>query len=129
MKNQYTIKMPKRYLKKWVEALTCGEFIQTRKGVLFDEKSGGFCCLGLLQYAIDGKKVEVDGDRDTGQEFSSFPSMDWLIKKGITFKSKDTSILRDPYLPTLDVTAADANDNGRKFSTIARAIMECTETY
>lgn len=119
-----TIRAPKAILKKWDTFLTSGEFRQTTEGTLFDEKRGSFCCLGLLQYAVSGGKVEHNG-----QEYEQMPSYEWLRANGITFHDSCGRNNNSPYLPTLGGSADEVNDRGSKFETIARAIRVCSEGY
>lgn len=126
-----TIRMPKKYLNKWLKALRSGEYKQTKEGFLHDPGTGGFCCLGVLQHCIDGG-VEY-GKRGS----YSFPSAEWLKDAGICFIADEdgfdegsrTYYDNTPYLPSLGSTADRANDKGVSFKRIATAIEKCTETY
>lgn len=119
-----TIRMPQAMLDAWLKALRSGEYEQGR-GIL--EAGGAFCCLGVLQMTVDGKTEKL-----VGKIASTYPSFDWLLAKGIEFTTGagHCGETRNPYLPSLARSAADANDDGNyTFSQIADAIEACAEGY
>lgn len=124
-----TIIMPAKDLKNVLAALRAPENASRQgEGALFDGK--GYCCLGLMQCVKTGGKVETDGYEDADNIFAALPSMGWLKKVGWSFKSEQGRKTSDPYLPTLKLGAAAANDSGDyKFTDIADAIEACTKTY
>lgn len=63
--------MPKDMKEKWVAALRSGEYRQAAGALT---KDGGYCCLGVLQCAVDG---EVE-DKNAG-----LPSEWWCEKSGL----------------------------------------------
>jgi hypothetical protein len=122
-----TIRMKKEYLDKWLAALRSGKYKQGKHQLKTD--SGAFCCLGVLQQELDGEVESQDGKP------LQTPSSSWLKDKEITFHysplySKTIGGCQNPHLPTLDTTAAEANDRHNKtFLEIADAIEEATETF
>jgi len=66
-----TIQMKRADWEKWDAALRSGKYKQCT-GMLSD--GGGYCCLGVLQMALDGQV-----------EPSELPSAAWLQRHGITF--------------------------------------------
>lgn len=127
METQITIRAPKKVLAKWLKALRTGGYRQAKEA-LYDPVSYGFCCLGVLQHCVTGGEVEVcDYNPD---RFASVPSQDWLDEHGISFSGGEgygSGV--NPFLPTLGTCAAYANDNGKTFKAIARAIEACAEGY
>jgi hypothetical protein len=129
-----TITMPKALLKKWLAALRSGNFRQAA-GTLRDPKTGGMCCLGVLQYCTKNSAKAIE--KDECGEYESMPSPKWLQEHGVKFKSRHWSgkliPTTNPLLPTLDfgTTASEANDsthNGKhqyNFKAIADAIEAC----
>jgi hypothetical protein len=83
---------------KWVRALRSGKFKQCRD-VLFDSKSGGYCCLGVLT-KVAGIKIGVDVSD------SCFPGYGWFTRA----VGSDYDML------------TSMNDEGRTFSEIADRI-------
>ena len=55
-----TFKLERNFKRRWVAALRSGKFKQTKK-VLFDQSSGGFCCLGVMCSLKGIKKSELEG--------------------------------------------------------------------
>lgn len=119
-----TIRMPKGTLSKWLAALRSGKYKQTID-VLYDRKTGGFCCLGVLQHVVDGE-VET-----YGRIPCQLPSRAWLSKNGVEFRQANVidGQCRSPYLPALNTFADVANDLGVDFDRIADAIEACSEGY
>jgi hypothetical protein len=127
-----TIKMPADLLAKWLVALRSGEYKQA-SGTLYSASQNGYCCLGVLQMAVDGcveRKLE-DGRPETA------PTSDWLMGHGVEFLGPEEVSGADPWLPILDgdaeggrASAMWANDSGGKsFPQIADAIEACAEGY
>lgn len=117
-----TIFMPKRLWKKWDKALRSGGYKQA-KSILYDKKTCGFCCLGVLQHVIDRGNVEVD----SSGHYLDLPSRLWMNEMGIRFKDSSGDRSSDPYLPPLDDYASSLNDGGEDFVSIANAISECVQ--
>jgi hypothetical protein len=131
-----TITMPKALLKKWLAALRSGNFRQAA-GTLRDPKTGGMCCLGVLQYCTKNSAKAIE--KDISGEYVDLPSLIWLKEHGIKFKSRrwdgKLHLTNNPILPTLDdgygSLASEANDsthNGKhqyNFKAIADAIEAC----
>jgi hypothetical protein len=123
-----TIRMPKDLADKWLSALRSGEYKQG-KGQLctYDNIDGSprYCCLGVLEHVVDGK-VEEYGD--TMDSSLSHPSIGWLYTNDIVFK--DEYPMMNPWLPSLNTSAANANDSGKyTFNQIADAIELALETF
>lgn len=128
-----TIKMPQETLDKWLAALRSGEYKQAAGRLR--GPCGGYCCLGVLQHVLDGK---VTPDKDADDEL---PPLDWLEEKDITFFVGSGIEGRQPYLPTLDCYAAEANDETEgphedgcavhtyNFNQIADAIEQTAEGF
>lgn len=115
-----TIFMRKADWQKWDTLLRSGNYEQAI-GKLYDGNNG-YCCLGLLELALDGKVESICG------EVQTLPSMEWLKDHGITFLlGRAPSMWRDPFLPTLDKHASGANDSKIPFPIIADAIKEAVK--
>jgi hypothetical protein len=128
VEKQITIRAPKAILRKWLKALRTGGYKQG-KGVMYNPKTYGFCCLGVLQHCVTRGEVEVN---EWG--FAAAPSPEWLQEHGIEFKDKYGMQFSYPYLPPLNTGAAQANDGcgarpGKSFKAIAKAIEVCAEGY
>ena len=112
--SEVTIKMPRESLDKWLAALRSGEYQQSR-GCM--RGNTGYCCLGVLQECLTGTVEELP-----------VPSREWLHANKITFLGSTVWDGKDPYLPSIDQTAASANDSREySFSDIADAIEQCAE--
>jgi hypothetical protein len=117
--NQTTIKMPAAMLAAWLAALRSGKYKQGR-GQL--QHSGKYCCLGVLQAATSGRC-----------EFRGLPSDTWMQANHVEFFNKHgvQTDFNSPYLPSLDMFAHTANDQGGHggdqipFDKIADAIEAC----
>lgn len=107
--------MPKELKQKWLDALRSGEYKQGKEclGNLKD----GFCCLGLLQYIVDGK-TESDGVRD------ELPSPAWCAKNNCKWNAIDES---NGNLWLGGDKASQLNDEGKPFEYIAHLIEEHVE--
>ena len=138
-----TIRMPKAIWDKWKALLLNPE---TKQGVgsLCDE-FGGYCCLGVLQMAVDGDVEKVDEtERDRllkeGQSLSLLPDLgspaltpspEWLRRNGITFRSRCSSNAR---VPEVNVNGhfemvSELNDEGKSFARIVELMRPHVETY
>jgi hypothetical protein len=100
-------------------------------GALFDKDAnngaGGYCCLGLMQCAKTGGRVEAEKWGHGNVSFRGFPTLDWLNSVGWRFEHGAQATV-DPYLPTLGCTASKANDQkGKTFAEIADAMEACIE--
>lgn len=130
-----TIRMPKADLELVLKVLR-SPVNQKRQGIgsLFmpgdKDEGGGYCCLGAMQCAKTGGKVE--GGKGKGKSFhgAGLPSMDWLSKVGWTFKDSLGHETDNPYFPSLKMSAVQANDDHEKsFKEIADAIEKCAVGY
>lgn len=122
-----TIRMPQAMLNATLAALRSGEY---KEGTGHLCRNGAYCCLGVMQMAIDGEVENLQ-----------LPSQRWLKSKGISFVgAAPAGESCNPYLPTLGCSAADANDygpictNGRQhnpatFAEIADAWEDAAEGY
>jgi len=111
------IEMPLAAWKRWDKALRSGKYKQGKK-VLYNEKTEGYCCLGVMEEVIAGK-VEVASNGCP----LSFPSGEWLDKHDVKFYDEDGEKSMVPWLPLLKKHADAANDSGVKFNRIADAIL------
>lgn len=127
---QITIRMPKAKLKLWLDVLrlpanqklqgTGALFNSEKQSNDWDDKPG-YCCLGALQCAVTGGKVDLG--RGT-------PSESWLKKEGIEFFDDDGDPTTDPYFPRYGGVASEVNDGQKKsFRQIAQAIESCAVGY
>lgn len=111
--------MPKDLRDKWLAALRSGEHKQAHN-TLIDRKTGGMCCLGLLQLVADGV-VEDD----------VYPSEDWRIAHKVRFTGEEGQDGGErPWLPSANECATRLNDSGMPFVELAdhlEAAIECTE--
>jgi len=115
---EITIRMPKESLDKWLAALRSGTYPQ---GFGLMEKNGKFCCLGVLQQVLAG---EVE--RHACGTAVGVPSEAWLAKHRIRFLDSRPDH-GNPFLPSLGMSAACANDHKHTFTQIADAIEACAE--
>ena len=118
-----TIRMPKATLDLWLHHLRSGKVAQGA-GALHDGK--GYCCLGVLQCAVTGGKVEQEPGSD---DPAYLPSFEWLKAEGIKFKDEGGRVEQFPWLPSIGLHAASANDRGWSFGDIADAIEACAVGY
>ena len=92
---------------KWLAALRSGDYKQGRAKLMNSE--GGYCCLGVLQMALDGC-VEMVAELNESQ---SYPTIHWLNEHNIVFRDEQGSICRTPYFPRTDTYADVLNDHRR----------------
>lgn len=101
-------------------------------GALFNTGSGrhgysGYCCLGAMQCAKTGGKVEY---RMGDGRYRGMPTLQWLNSVGWRFFSVLGGETTSPYLPAFTCGAVRANDAlGKTFAEIADAIEACAEGY
>lgn len=128
-KKKITIRMPKEKLKLWLATLRLPANQKMQgTGYLFnaveDREDGlvkGYCCLGALQCAVTGGKVQLD---------RGVPDRAWLYKEGIEFFDAHGDYTNDPYFPSCRNFASAVNDTQRKtFKQIADAIEKCAVGY
>lgn len=105
-------KLPKKFLRKWVNALRSGKFKQGT-GALKNEFSNSYCCLGVACVLAGIPKKELVG--------KGMP--DNLTLK---LQKKLPPFLREEIgHPTALETLATMNDNGTSFEKIANRIERC----
>lgn len=110
-----TIRMPTAMLAATLAALRSGKFQQGKGSLHYSDPIDGsekFCCLGVMQMAIEGKVEQCVG----------LPTLGWLESKGITFAGqgspsleemvKDGKTVQSPYFHTFGCSAWEANDVG-----------------
>lgn len=125
--SEVTIRMPKESLAKWLAALRSGEYKQGKGSLKSHE---GYCCLGVLQCALDG---DVEYERYTipmAKTPLELPTLKWLSARNIKFHAgpRNEQSHRQPYLPSWGTTTSVANDyEGASFLDIADAIELCAE--
>jgi len=111
----------KRIIATWLEALRSGEYKQT-KGALHTKKGKkeGFCCLGVLcDLAVKAKVIpepltlEIGGIQEFRYEGYS-GNLPEEVMKWAGLEDSSGSYEGD--------SLADLNDNGKKFTTIAKII-------
>ena len=112
------IEMPLAAWKRWDKALRSGNYKQGKK-VLFNPKTEGYCCLGVMEQVIAGKVETAFFDGCP----ISFPSKAWLDKHNVRFFDESGEESMVPWLPLLKKHADGANDSGVKFERIADAIL------
>lgn len=98
--------------KKWIKALLSGKYKQT-KGRLKSSR-GGYCCLGVL---CDLHRKEVKGEWKGGQYLDVGDILPYDVQKWAG--------IEDPYGTFGDGTddfLTKLNDDGKRFSTIAKII-------
>lgn len=94
-------------------------------GALFTNGSG-YCCLGAMQCAKTGGKVEMS----LSGLALYLPTMEWLESVGWVFYNKEGYRTSSPFLPKFNECADFANDGlGKTFYEIADAIEACAEGY
>lgn len=97
-----TIFMPRETLEKWLAALRSGQYKQGAEALCSE---GRYCCLGVLQYVVQGY---TEYDRDNDEEL---PSREWLARHGIKFYSCEGLPTNNPYIPTRHRLVAALNDD------------------
>jgi hypothetical protein len=106
-----TIRMSRRLAGLWLAALRSGKYKQG-KGTLYDPKTGGYCCLGVLQMVADGHV----------ERYEQLPSALWLYDHGVKFISQGEVEFgvghaqlqcSSPYIPSLSNGLATINDSGK----------------
>lgn len=127
--NDKTVRMPKELLENFLHQLRSGK-VKQGQDYLFNDKTGGYCCLGVLQACATGGKIELaSGVERRHNTYASLPSKKWLAENGITFRDDGVDETNDPWLPSLNKLASEANDYGVSFEQIAEAFERHTETY
>ena len=130
-----TIRMPKESLRLWLEALRSGKYKQGKSRLL--THNGSMCCLGVMEHCLTGE-VEHRTVGDGLFVAHSLPTLGWLRKHSIEFagyeiatgKPGELGEREAPFLPTLNLSAFSANDNGGfNFHQIADAIEACAEGF
>jgi len=112
-------RIPKLLLKKWTAALRSGEY-QQGKHTMFDAKTDSYCCLGVLQHALDGV-VEANME---------VPSPKWGASKGITEPVKGSCFNPFLFCGGNWCSAAYCNDElNLSFPEIADLLERHAETY
>lgn len=119
------LRMPKNLLKRWLKALRSGEYKQA-SGTLYNTKTGGFCCLGVLQHVASGGKCEVDDDG----YFECVPSSDWYSSNAIDIPEEIECTLMRMNDGKLVLTEPGNKRVGkRKFPAIADYIEKNSEGF
>lgn len=118
-----TILAPPDVIARWCAALRSGEYKQGRN-CLYDEETGGYCCLGVLQMVLSGSiEREKSDDKNCALQV---PSEKWLQEHNIVFNEHNKKLNPgNPILHLVDgrnISAAEANDGGVSFIEIADAI-------
>lgn len=119
-----TIRMPKEFLQKWLEALRSGKYEQGRARLRTYD--GKYCCLGVMQHCLTGS---VENQPYT-EKALALPSGKWLENFEVQFYNLSGYLSSSgaPFLPSLNMTASEANDEGDyNFEQIADAIEDCAE--
>jgi hypothetical protein len=147
-----SIIMNEEQFNKWIADLVFGEYDQAQ-GYLCSPKTGGYCCLGVLQKGLDGK---VETYEPTGQSLK-LPSKEWLYNHGVSFftpltTNPDEAVgsytvadIDHPFSENLNrtnpwllvhwdgepkprwTTIAELNDSGFDFETIAEILKRITK--
>ena len=117
------IRMPKNLLKRWLRALRSGGY-QQASGTLYSEKTGGFCCLGVLQHVVSDGECEVDDDG----YFACNPSPDWYNGNNIDMPEEVECILMNMNDGKLDCDSGKRVGK-RKFPAIADFIEKNSEGF
>jgi hypothetical protein len=120
-------RMPQALKEQWLNALRSGNYIQGTAW-LFNPKDTSYCCLGVLEHAIDGEVEMIS-------ESCSFalPSQVWAEKHGIEFNGKsqeDFLVWPLLYYQRKLTSAFTLNDEfGLTFNEIADLIEDQIEGY
>ncbi len=119
---EISIIMKREDAERWLAALRSGKYKQAQN-MLYNEKTGGFCCLGLEQYCNWGGYVEAN---DSGI-INGLPSQEYLLNTGKMYYTDFGVETINPDLGESD--AAHMNDNGVKFRTLADRIEKRLAVY
>lgn len=125
------MRMPAKLKTKWLKALRSGTYKQA-KGTLYNPKTAGFCCLGVLQHVEEKGCVEVD----SFDNYCDVPSVQWMDAHGIELDldAGHWSVEEDAQIECL-INMNDGSKNGskvisaKKFTTIANWIEKNVEAY
>lgn len=123
------MKMPAKLKTKWLKALRSGTYKQA-KGTLYNPKTAGFCCLGVLQHVEEKGSVEVDHH----DNYCDVPSVKWMTDHGIQLDVNGWSVEDDSQIDCL-INMNDGSKDGTKvikskrFTTIANWIEKNVEAY
>jgi hypothetical protein len=118
-----TIIMPAKLREVWLNALLSGDYQQGHRALR--DANGGYCCLGVLQMAVDGEvETELDMTMKSAPKTipKCYPSRKWLADHNIQFKDNDGSLTSNPYLPSIGALADRANDG--RFDTLIGDYVE-----
>lgn len=117
-----SIIMKREDAERWLTALRSGKYKQTRHK-LHDEKTGGFCCLGLEQYCNWGGYVETD----SSGTINGLPSQEYLLDTG---KMYYNAFGEEDNAPDLGGRAASfMNDDDVSFRALAGYIEKHLAVY
>lgn len=112
--------MKKAIMEKWVKALRSGKYRQTKSGL--HKKGGGYCCLGVLcdLYAKEKKlKKPWFSSPESAPNFLSFQGANGYPPLEVQeWAGLETHCGELPSGETL----AGMNDDGKRFTTIAKTI-------
>jgi hypothetical protein len=92
---------------KWLAALRSGDYKQGRAKLM--NSDGSYCCLGVLQMALDGCVEMVTGLNES----QTYPTIHWLNEHNIVFRDERGSICRNPFFSRTDTHADTLNDHRR----------------
>lgn len=116
-----TILMKKADAKAWLKALRSGRYTKG-KGTL--RAKNKFCCLGVLEHALDGRV-----------ERRTLPSYKWLEKHGIHMRNDIHGYWKTGSNPAVceyedrSLASGVNDDTNASFKQIADFIEPCIQTY
>ncbi len=108
--------MKKNIATKWVKALRSGKYKQGYL-TLQDNKTGGYCCLGVLCKIFENNYKGMSETIDTGSKLPFQLMKDFNIATAVGTPGGTVSIGKGKY-----VSLANANDNHENFVDIANWI-------
>lgn len=106
-KVEKTVVMPKKIAKAWLAALRSGKYKQGQNR-LHDKRSGGMCCLGVLEHVCEGMV-----------ERGQLPTQKFFKRNNIKSFSK---LYKNDILLSKNILASDYNDSGHSFKQIAKML-------
>ena len=118
------MKLPKAIKAKWLKALRSGKYKQTKQ-TLYNPKTKGFCCLGVLQHVTHGNcEGPSRDDVDSGYAYGGLPSDGYWKAIGATGADWGHGSIYHA-----SSTLSKKNDSGSSFKTIANWIEKNVEGY
>ena len=86
------MKLTKKIKTKWIAALRSGKYKQVT-GTLYDPKTKGFCCLGVLEHICMDGNVETVLYHNGVRAYMGVPSREFYNAYDVVMSPGDVSVL------------------------------------